>query len=72
MKVTDLQEGLWDRIWKGPEDNFSKMMTAVTAMYARTRRHPKADPTPYMAMLKRQFPDAKPLDMRRAIEKAKS
>ena len=66
MKISDIL----DRIWKGPADNFSAMMTAVVAMYARTRRHPKSDPAPYMKMLKKQFPKAKPLDMRRAIEKA--
>ena len=35
MKISDIL----DRIWKGPADNFSAMMTAVVAMYARTRRH---------------------------------
>ncbi len=68
----DLNESqsLWDRIWNGPEDNFKKMQAAVVAMYARTRRNPKSDPAPYMTMLKKQFPDDKPFDMRRAIEKA--
>ena len=48
MKITDLHEGIWDRIWNGPEDNFPMMLKAVKRMYQSNRnRNPKKDPRAY-------------------------
>ena len=67
-----LEEGIWDRIWNGPEDNFHLMLKAVKRMYQSNRsRNPKKDPRAYkayMSMLQRKFPEAKPVDLARAIE----
>jgi hypothetical protein len=48
------------------------MLKAVKRMYQSNRsRNPKKDPRAYkayMSMLQRKFPEAKPVDLARAIE----